>query len=213
MHENFIALDTEKRNRIINAAMREFAEQGFKNASTNEIKKNAGISKSLLFYYFSTKEDLFKFLYHYSMDFLVEGMKTYMDDLPADIFERCITIGLGRIRIAAQYPEMLNFTHNAARDDSKMVQEFLKIEQRQVEDELSVKVFEGVDLSKFKPDIDVQKALQIIWWVLESYALAMKKKTFDPGIIHDDRALETIMEEIKGYLIILKQSFYKEEYL
>ena len=213
MHENFIAIDTEKRNRIINAAMREFAAQGFKNASTNEITKNAGISKSLLFYYFSTKEDLFKFLYHYSMDFLVESMKSYMKDLPADIFERWIAIGLARIKIAAQYPEMLDFTHNAARDDSRVVQEFLKIEQRQAADELSVKVVDGLDLSKFKPDIDVQKAVQIIWWVLEGYALAMKKQTFDPGIIHDDKALGTVMEEIKGYLVILKQSFYKEEYI
>lgn len=55
----FLELDKLKQDRIINAAMKEFALKGYKNASTNEIVKEAGISKGLLFHYFTNKKAYF----------------------------------------------------------------------------------------------------------------------------------------------------------
>jgi len=39
--------------------MKEFAEQGYENANTNEICKIAAVSKGLLFHYFGTKQNLY----------------------------------------------------------------------------------------------------------------------------------------------------------
>ena len=49
-----------KRKLIIDAAMVLFAEKGYYNTSINEIAKNAGISKGLVYNYFKSKEDLLK---------------------------------------------------------------------------------------------------------------------------------------------------------
>lgn len=214
MHENFVALEQEKRDRIINAAMREFSAKGFKNASTNEIVKNAGISKGALFHYFSSKKELFEFLFHYSIDFFVEALYSHTDNMPADVFERWMAIGAIKIKIAAQHPDMADFVQYAAREDAKGFQEFLISEKytRFVND-LRKKVYDGIDLSKFKPNIDTQKALQIIWWVLEEYALAKQKEPFDPAIIHDSAFADTVMQEVGDYLGMLKKAFYKEAYI
>ena len=45
MYSKFLNLDKEKQDRIINAALKEFALKGYDNASTNEIVKSSEISK------------------------------------------------------------------------------------------------------------------------------------------------------------------------
>ena len=49
MFSKFLNLELEKQDRIINAAIKEFAQKGYDKASTNEIVKEAGISKGLLY--------------------------------------------------------------------------------------------------------------------------------------------------------------------
>lgn len=56
-------LEPQRRDAILNAALKEFAVQGYDNASTNVIAKNAGISKALMFHYVSNKQELFFIVY------------------------------------------------------------------------------------------------------------------------------------------------------
>ncbi len=57
--KRFDNLDKDKQKNIIGAARREFADNGFHDASLNGIIKNAGISKGSLYYYFEDKTDLY----------------------------------------------------------------------------------------------------------------------------------------------------------
>lgn len=59
MTELFGRILEEKRNRIFESAINEFATLGYVNANTNKIARNAGISVGSLFQYFDNKEDLF----------------------------------------------------------------------------------------------------------------------------------------------------------
>lgn len=49
----------ERRDRILDAALRVFAERGFHGATTRELAKAAGVSEALMFRHFPTKEDLY----------------------------------------------------------------------------------------------------------------------------------------------------------
>mgnify|MGYP000914953748 CR=1 FL=1 len=68
MFSKFQSLKPEKQERILNAAIKEFAKKGYKNAVTDEIVKEANISKGALFHYFNNKRDLYLFLYDYSLE-------------------------------------------------------------------------------------------------------------------------------------------------
>ena len=48
MNDKFFELKKEKQDRMINAALKVFAMQGYKHASTDDIVKEAGVSKGLL---------------------------------------------------------------------------------------------------------------------------------------------------------------------
>jgi AcrR family transcriptional regulator len=53
----------DKRNAILEAATRVFAERGLTAAPTSEISKQAGVAEGTLFTYFKTKDDLMNALY------------------------------------------------------------------------------------------------------------------------------------------------------
>ena len=74
--QTFLNLPEEKRQAVINAAIDEFAEYGFKAASINRIVANSGISKGSFYQYFDDKMDVFRHL----LDVLGEEKKAYFKD-------------------------------------------------------------------------------------------------------------------------------------
>ncbi len=59
----FSNLPPEKQEKIVDAAVREFARHGYKKASINTIVRDAGIAKGSLYQYFHNKEELFVFIF------------------------------------------------------------------------------------------------------------------------------------------------------
>lgn len=57
--EAFERASDERKEKILEVGIKEFASKGYENANINVIAKNAGISIGLMYKYFSTKEDLF----------------------------------------------------------------------------------------------------------------------------------------------------------
>ncbi|MEN6638003.1 MAG: helix-turn-helix domain-containing protein, partial [Smithella sp.] len=47
-----------RKDRIMDAALRIFAEKNFQEATISEISKEAGVSEATIYEYFGTKEDL-----------------------------------------------------------------------------------------------------------------------------------------------------------
>lgn len=60
--EAFANLKPEKKQRLINAAIREFSEKPYERASVFDIAKNADISRSSFYYYFTDKEDVYNYI-------------------------------------------------------------------------------------------------------------------------------------------------------
>jgi AcrR family transcriptional regulator len=69
----------DKRNAILEAATRLFAERGLTAAPTSEISKQAGVAEGTLFTYFKTKDDLINALYRALKLELADAM---MSDFP-----------------------------------------------------------------------------------------------------------------------------------
>jgi AcrR family transcriptional regulator len=69
----------DKRNAILDAATRLFAERGLTAAPTSEISKLAGVAEGTLFTYFQTKDDLINALYR---EIKLELADAMMSDFP-----------------------------------------------------------------------------------------------------------------------------------
>jgi len=71
----------DKRNAILDAATRLFAERGLTAAPTSEISKQAGVAEGTLFTYFKTKDDLINALYR---EIKLELADAMMSDFPEE---------------------------------------------------------------------------------------------------------------------------------
>lgn len=52
-------IDPEKEARIVDVAMHEFAQHGYRDTKTDEIAAQADVSKGLIFHYFKSKANLY----------------------------------------------------------------------------------------------------------------------------------------------------------
>lgn len=81
----FFNLDPEKRQAVVEASVKEFAEHPYEQASLSRIVENCGIAKGSMYQYFEDKLDL----YLYIVDLAYEQKRTYVlqaFSLDADIF-------------------------------------------------------------------------------------------------------------------------------
>lgn len=75
--------------RILKSAVKEFAKSGFWGARVSRIAKGAGINKAMIFYYFSSKEKLYRVIMEESLKGLLEdvGKSIMKTDDPERLFE------------------------------------------------------------------------------------------------------------------------------
>lgn len=119
MNERFYALPEDKRNSIISAGFRVFSQYSYKNSPMSEIAVEAGISKSLLFYYFKNKKELYLFLCGYSAELTEQEMirqKCYEREDFFDIFLSGLKV---KVQLMRQYPDLSLFQLKAYYEKDK----------------------------------------------------------------------------------------------
>ncbi|QGQ94465.1 TetR/AcrR family transcriptional regulator [Paenibacillus psychroresistens] len=207
MFAKFLNLNPDKQTRIINAAMKEFAQKGFDNASTNEIVKEAEIAKGLLFHYFKNKQQLFLFAYDYGSELILNDFYQKFDATEPDFFARLRQISRLKLEILQQFPDMFHFLEVAYIDTSKVVSDELEQRKQQLIDSNLGKLFKGIDLSLFKDGVDITRIIQIMMWTFEGYNRdALKKAKLTPGVPIN---YESFFAEAAAYIEFFKTSFYK----
>lgn len=207
MLSNFLSLPDEKQTRILNAALKEFAQKGYKNASTNEIVKGAEISKGLLFHYFKNKKELYLFLFDYCIEILINDFFKKTDLSESDIIVKLRQFSLVKLKMLKRYPDIIRFVETAYMEDAIDVKNEIEERYNKLSDNNIRKVFEGIDASKFKEAIDVEKAINIIIWTFEgmSNAEIKKAKLTNSGEIDYER----IIIDADAYIEMFKKWFYK----
>lgn len=201
-----INIDEEKRNNIINSAMKEFSKNSFQKASTNVIVEDAGISKGLLFHYFGTKANLYKYLEHYSIKIITEEIVEELDWNQRDIFLRIKEISMIKFKIMQRYPYLADFSLRIFKD--KAIEEIMH-SNPDFPLELYSQIYTyNIDYSLFKENIDVKKAIDIIRWTIEKYGDEFRRSLKDGSVTFD---YKTVEKEIYVYIDMLKACFYKED--
>jgi AcrR family transcriptional regulator len=76
----FLNLESNKQQRIVDAAVDEFAGKGYARASMNVVVERAGISKGALFKYFQSKSGLFAFVYRMAFNQVKDYLRAVRDE-------------------------------------------------------------------------------------------------------------------------------------
>ena len=187
---------TEKINSIINSAFEEFSLNGYVKASTNEIVKNAGISKGLLFHYFGNKQRLYEELIDFAFEYTMITIQENMNFRERDFFQRLKRILQIRIAISKDYPYIYDFLSVVSKEqsDDGRTGNFMKENMDFIEKIYSF----NIDLSLFREDIEIDQAMNIVRWTFEK-------------ILEEDKADQNKREEGEKYIKTLRYLLYKEE--
>ncbi len=211
MNETFKKLAPEKQQRIIKAALREFAGKGFQHASTNEIVKHAGIGKGMLFYYFNSKKELYYFLVDYCLDSVKKDYIDQIDDSIKDVIQKLAHISYLKLKYFKEYPEISKFISTVFLKESETLPEELQKKLARIVQEGMEKTYamKRVDNDLFRDDIDPEKAAQLIRWTMLGYQQDFMEKYRGKGM--DEIPLKKLWDDFDEYLEILKVCFYSQE--
>jgi TetR/AcrR family transcriptional regulator len=207
MYSKFLNLALEKKDRIINTAIREFAQKGYDLASTNEIAKEAAIAKGLLFHYFQNKKGLFLFLYDYCVELNMSEFYEKIDLKERDFFMRLRQIQRIKGELLNKYPVIFKFLQAAYLEASAEVRGDLEKRNHALALQSTKKVFEGIDISKFKEGVDLQKVIKIVLWTFQGFAdeVLVEAKLSSSNQMDYQKAFASAEE----YIQLLQNCFYK----
>ncbi len=199
MNDKFFDLKKEKQDRMINASLKMFALHGYAHASTDDIVKEAGISKGLLFHYFISKLGLYSFIYDYSVRYMMLELSTGVSAKETDYFMLISQIKLSQLQVMKNYPYMLQFL-NKSREE--IVSEALveTEDKREVLAGLYEEILQRADLTSFKKETDVGLLTKTIEYVADGLmAEHFRESSFQPEIYYG---------EVKQYLDMMKTLCY-----
>lgn len=182
MNDKFFDLKREKQDRMINAGLKTFAKYGYRHATTDEIVKEAAISKGLLFHYFDNKVGMYVFLMDYSVRFLLLEMSRKIDKEERDFFVIAKQLEDASLGVLKNYPYMQAFLEKASTE--------ICLEALEESEEQKTAYFSQVD--KYYDQSEQSS-------VREGISLSRIKDMFKyvkKGILAENLALDTIQPEM-----------------
>lgn len=204
INRTFFSLKPEKRERIINAALKEFAKNGYDKASTNEMVKESGISKGSLFNYFNSKKELYLFLLDYVVK-VIEQMYDEVDWNETDFFKRMRQFGLVKFNTYKKSPHVFDFINAVANEDAAEVRPEIKRISKDLISSGLERAYENIDFTKFRDDIDIKKTIDIISCAILGLAEQQRKRVSSFADVDIE-----VLDEFDEYFKILERCFYKE---
>lgn len=156
MNSKFFELKKEKQDRMINAALKVFGMNGYRHAGTDEIVREAAVSKGLLFHYFENKIGAYTFSYDYSVRYLSMELKSNVDPNEKDMFTIIRQMELAHMTAMRGYPYMRQFIIRSFYED--VSEALLAIETKR---NAIMDVYEAIgrqmDFSLLPPETDGEK--------------------------------------------------------
>ncbi|MBQ0042692.1 MAG: TetR/AcrR family transcriptional regulator [Lachnospiraceae bacterium] len=125
MNEKFWNLNKEKQDRMMNAAMMVFSENGYTNACTDVIVKEAQISKGLLFHYFVSKQGLYEFIINYGIRYIKLECSSLTLSVDDPFWRNVKAISMAKNMIMKQYPYVFLFLNKALHEKKEQIGEDL----------------------------------------------------------------------------------------
>jgi len=208
--DTFYSLETEKKERIINAALDEIAEKGFKKASTNAIVKRAAISKGMLFYYFGSKEELFDFLFEYIIEFVKgEYVEKFINQTKTrDFIERCKSLAALKRHMLSNHPKIIKFYESFYLPGNEEYLNKYSDAILEVTHIVRNGLYEDVDYSLFREGVAPEKTLTYIRWLTERYEQEFTDKLIEEGTAEEN--FDEAFDDYYALLADLKKVFYKD---
>jgi AcrR family transcriptional regulator len=206
-YAHFHAASPEKQQRILEAALEEFAARDYASASTNTIVARAQISKGLLFHYFNDKLGLYLYLLDYVARELYSDVMGHIDLANDDIFDLTQKTIEAKLEVANRSLLETRLYLRALTGDIPLeAKELLEQSVAQAYDTFAL-MTSLLNDDYLKEGLDREKVIQIIHWVGEGITNQLLAAT---TLETEEDTYAHMLSYTAGYFDFLRRLFYKE---
>ena len=204
----FLNLEAEKQNRIIQAAITEFAQNTYVNASTNRIVKACGISKGSLFKYFTDKEDLYFFLLDTVMWEMLRDIESDVENLSTELFQKIIDYSALEISWYIKNPDKGRLIMSAVTEKDEEICSRIAERYGARGENIYYELLADIEEENLKNG--KEKIAELLKWVLEGFNETFLKKA-DIKKESFEQLKENYIQELSNYIEILKTGFIERK--
>ncbi len=200
MNSKFFDLKKEKQDRMINAALKVFAIQGYRHGSTDDIVREAAVSKGLLFHYFGNKVGVYQFIYDYSVRYMTLELHSSVDSKESDLFTVLKQMERARMHAMRGYPYMQQFLNRSMSEDC--YEALLAVEEKKnVLEEACAAIDAQIDYTALPAGIDGEKLRKMLDFTIKGLMTErFQNASFQP---------EMLYEEVCDYLDVMRKIVYR----
>ena len=147
------------KERIINIALEEFAQNGYQSASTKVICKKAKVSKGLLYHYYGSKENLYLSVLRYFIDKFKENITIYIEDSNKKGIDYISEYFNAKFKFFGENPQYSKLVLNLLLNNNIEGAEILANEFEEYNNVLLYEIIKNID---FNPKFNRNKAFELI---------------------------------------------------
>lgn len=198
MNAKFFDLKKEKQDRMINAALKIFALNGYLHASTDEIVKEARISKGLLFHYFESKLGVYTFIYDYCEKYYALELSTAINPSEGDYFEIKKQVEAAKMQTLRTYPYLAMFLNTCEKETVSEAITAITDSKKQYENTIGT-IFARADYAPLKENPDTDQLLKMLDSTLNALMEEhLRAESFSP---------EECYKENCGYIDLIARNY------
>ncbi|MBO1307143.1 TetR/AcrR family transcriptional regulator [Enterococcus sp. 669A] len=209
-----IVKDPKKEQAMIDASMKLFGAKDFLGTKMEEIAKEAGVSKGLLFHYFGSKINLYLATYDYTRNFFYRNAELEVWTTASDFIEMVARSTRHKLGLQIQYPTEFNFLFGCLREHKQLPDEVVKAldEKLQGEYQFTMELVEPVlDRMEIKEPYTKQDVLRVLYYVVQGETEAIQAiMSQHPEWTTMDQ-LEPLIEQMKNSLSMVQTGFLKKK--
>ncbi|MFW5966893.1 MAG: TetR/AcrR family transcriptional regulator [Persicimonas sp.] len=190
----------DKRERILDGALKAFAKKGFYNTKVSEIAAESGVADGTIYLYFENKDDLLISLFEDRMEWIINRLESELASVEGDAVDKLRHMFKIHCRLAVEKPDLAEFITVELRQSAKFVKEYenpkfgdyLKILHGLIED--------GQKSGQVREDIDVRLVSRACFGALDEVLLQLTLSGAEADEV-DQQADQIAAMLIEGLLV------------
>ncbi len=163
----------EKRERILEGALRAFAKKGFYNTKVSEIATEAGVADGTIYLYFKNKDDLLISLFEDRMEFLIDRLQAELDAVGDDVIKQMRCVVDMHFQLALEERDLAEFITVELRQSAKFVKEYKNPKFHDYLQILERLIARGQDDGVLRGDVDRRIVARALFGALDEVLLLL----------------------------------------
>ncbi len=190
----FFNLAEEKRQRILEITIDEFAAYGYQNASISRIVEKAEIAKGSFYQYFEDKKDLFKYVITVAGEKKMDYIRHITDIMQEmDFFQLMREVYIGAIQFAKENPKLSRIRDQFINNTDERIKAEVLGENIPKSNQFIEGLLEkGIQQGDIDPDIDIKMTAHM----LTSFSISMSEYFIKEVRIAEDMEIMALVDKM-----------------